>query len=81
VLNYASPLQGANALPTPPPRESVAALPAPTPTTAAMSYRMIGPQAATPQPMTSQPAAAPSSAGGLADLQRSSMSSSAASGR
>jgi phospholipid-binding lipoprotein MlaA len=73
----AAPLQGASALPAPAARESVAALPAPT--SAAMSYRMIGPQAA--QLPTSQPAASPSSAGGLADLQKSSMSSSAASGR
>jgi phospholipid-binding lipoprotein MlaA len=73
----AAPLQGASALPAPAPRESVAALPAAT--TPAMAYRMIGPQAA--QPATSRPAASPSPAGGLADLQKSSMSSSAASGR
>jgi phospholipid-binding lipoprotein MlaA len=71
----AAPLQGASARPAPVPRESVAALPTPA-NTAAMSYRMIGPQAATSQPAPSQ---APAS--GLAALQKSSMGSSAASGR
>jgi phospholipid-binding lipoprotein MlaA len=66
----AAPLQGANALPTPVPRESIAALPAPggsAPGGSAMSYQMLTP----PQ----------HSARSLADLQKSSMAPSAASGR
>ncbi len=61
----AAPLQGASALPTPAPRESIAALPSQT--NAAMSYRMLSP----PQP----------SGRSLTDLQKSSMAPSAASGR
>jgi len=70
----ASPLQGASALPTPVPRESIAALPAPT--TAAMSYQMMSPQSSAYRMVPSQ-----SPPGSLADLQKSSMAPSAASGR
>ncbi|HTW53121.1 MAG TPA: VacJ family lipoprotein [Stellaceae bacterium] len=72
----AAPLQGANALPTVQPRESVAALPAPA--TAAMSYQMMSSQSGTYRPV---PVQAPSTPSSLAGLQKSSMAPSAASGR
>jgi phospholipid-binding lipoprotein MlaA len=72
----AAPLQGSNGLPTTQPRESIAALPA-AQTTAAMSYQVMSPQSATFHAIPVQ--SGPSSP--LADLQKSSMAPSAASGR
>jgi phospholipid-binding lipoprotein MlaA len=75
----AAPLQGASALPPAAPRESVAELP-PSTNTPAMAYHLMTPQGSQGS-VNRMTAPAPASSGSLADLQRSSMTQSTASGR